>query len=644
MSDEKEEFRHPIEDTFFFFRFMVFWITPLIKLARKRQILPSDVWDTPKHVNVIQSSARFQVSWQKELELSKKEKRNPSLLKALVSCFWAMLLLSGALQLLFVGFQIGQPFLIGQIVLYIHNGNGGIERGVGLALSLGTISLCSSVCITTVFYIMRVVGGQIKAALNMSIYEQSLSITAAAKQANSVGQTTNLASIDCEKVFLACQFPHFLWQGPLTCLIIMCILITEVGVGPALAGMGVILFLVPTQNFLAAKIGMARRSMIQHTDERVKLINEMLQYIRIIKYYAWEVPMEERIAAARAKELGDLTRYHDLNSGLREFLFVLQPIVVLTIYLTSLYGFNRPLSQVQVIKVISFLSITRFPLNLLGVSLKLLKDGSVSIERLQAFLLLPTLDRRRRGAKELAASPGIEIRGAVLSWNEAREDWSSPSSPISPSSSSSSSSEGGKETEVAKGSGKAYQKVSSSDHETEVDKRSEMALRHSKSSSASKSSKFAFSLQVPLFKTTRSNELIAVVGSVGSGKSSLLSAILGEMPLRLGEEEDKGQQGEQEKQGKIGAAAGAEAGETSEGGGEGGRLGTVRVEGPISYCAQTPWIQNMSLRDNVLFGVTLTDSNPAAQEAYQHAIAAACLLPDLRILPGGDETESEHCK
>jgi hypothetical protein len=75
-----------------------------------------------------------------------------------------------------------------------------------------------------------------------------LPITAAAKQSHSVGQITNLAAIDTEKIFLAAQFPHFLWQGPITCIIVLSILITEVGWAPALAGIAWLGLLVPVQD------------------------------------------------------------------------------------------------------------------------------------------------------------------------------------------------------------------------------------------------------------------------------------------------------------------------------------------------------------------------------------------------------------
>ncbi|KAK3095411.1 hypothetical protein FSP39_014366 [Pinctada imbricata] len=89
-------------------------------------------------------------------------------------------------------------------------------------------------------------------------------------------------------------------------------------------------------------------------------------------------------------------------------------------------------------------------------------------------------------------------------------------------------------------------------------------------------------------------KLVAVVGQVGSGKSSLVSAMLGELE-------------------KVG--------------------GKVNVKGSIAYVPQEAWIQNLTVKDNILFGETYIERK------YQKVIKACALLPDLAILSAGDQTE-----
>jgi ATP-binding cassette subfamily C (CFTR/MRP) protein 1 len=87
---------------------------------------------------------------------------------------------------------------------------------------------------------------------------------------------------------------------------------------------------------------------------------------------------------------------------------------------------------------------------------------------------------------------------------------------------------------------------------------------------------------------------VAICGMVGSGKSSLLSCILGEMP-------------------KL--------------------AGTVKVSGRKAYVPQTAWILSGNIRDNILFG------NPYDKEKYQKIIQACALTKDLELFANGDLTE-----
>lgn len=92
----------------------------------------------------------------------------------------------------------------------------------------------------------------------------------------------------------------------------------------------------------------------------------------------------------------------------------------------------------------------------------------------------------------------------------------------------------------------------------------------------------------------RRGELAAIVGMVGSGKSSLLASVLGELHMTSGK---------------------------------------VRVCGSTAYVAQTSWIQNATIQDNILFG------SPMENEKYQNVIRVCSLTKDLEMMEYGDQTE-----
>ncbi|POM72838.1 ABC Superfamily, partial [Phytophthora palmivora] len=94
--------------------------------------------------------------------------------------------------------------------------------------------------------------------------------------------------------------------------------------------------------------------------------------------------------------------------------------------------------------------------------------------------------------------------------------------------------------------------------------------------------------------TVKKGDLVVVYGPVGSGKSSLCSALLGEMEKARGK---------------------------------------VSVNGKVAYYSQQPWIQNMTIRENIVFGHAYDHIK------YQQVLDVCGLVPDLHQFSGGDETE-----
>lgn len=133
--------------------------------------------------------------------------------------------------------------------------------------------------------------------------------------------------------------------------------------------------------------------------------------------------------------------------------------------------------------------------------------------------------------------------------------------------------------------------------------------------------------------------LVAVVGAVGSGKSSLVSAMLGEMETIKGHINIQvrgagwcgglwGSVGRQ--QGRTGPGAVAEGKDKLQ------KMAVIlcpSFQGSLAYVPQQAWIQNATLKDNILFGSELDEAR------YQQVIKACALLPDLELLPAGDQTE-----
>jgi len=376
---------HPEEGLWFTEKIFVFWIYPLIKLAHERMLQPEDVHDCPADQNIEHDS---KVVWDAWLEERRRNGSKATLSSAILRGFQSEIIFSGILQLTFCFTQIAQPYLVGELVAYVSSGAGGKQYAIGVCFALAALSFASSLSFSACFFVLRRLGVAVRSGVSMGVYFHTLRLTSASRMKMTVGATTSLAAIDSEKLFLGVQFIHFLWHGPLASLVVMLLLIREVGYAPALAGLAWVLVLIPLQNVIAGRIGAHRRGMVHCTDERSKLTNEALGAIRAIKLYGWEIPIANRALSVRAKEVKLLSSYLNVNALLRELLFAAGPISTLIIFGTAIYAMNDSITVVQFFRVLAFVNVLRFPLNLLGQALKNAFDAFVSIQRLNRFFLV----------------------------------------------------------------------------------------------------------------------------------------------------------------------------------------------------------------------------------------------------------------
>lgn len=552
------------------------WVNPLIHTANERRLHTSDVWDCPENETVDVYRNKFWKAWNAEKQHAEQLGGKPSFSRALRKAYSSRLVLSGFLQMIFMIMQLGQPFLVGELVDYIQTGRGGMSRGLWLACTFGGVSLIGSIMQCKAVDSMRRLGVGVRGGIMMAVYEQTLVLTASSRSVNTVGQMTNLIAIDAEKLRSALQCVHFLWLAPIICCVIMAVLVVEVGYVAALAGMAFLFVLVPLQSRVAASLGVTRRAMMNNTDERVKLINELLQAVRVVKLYAWEAPIEQRVREVRDQETSWLHRYLDRSGQMRELLFAAQPIAALIMFATAFYGLKKPLSMVVVVRMLAFLNITRFPLNMLSEALKNTNAAAVSIDRLSAFFCLPALQQSPAGQERVEdKNVGVHFNGANFTWDTLPGDDADSDNCPRPASST---------------KGELVPSTCSDKFDSNL----------SRCETGFSSADVALTLYDLHFKTRKPNELVAVIGGVGSGKSSFISSLLGEMNLASG---------------------------------------SAEVHGAVSYCAQSPWIQNLTVKQNICFELCADSLSLEQQFDYDLSLSAASLTTDMSTLSHGDMTE-----
>jgi ABC-type multidrug transport system fused ATPase/permease subunit len=98
-----------------------------------------------------------------------------------------------------------------------------------------------------------------------------------------------------------------IWSGVFQIVVCLAFLFQLIGIS-ALAGVGVMIVAIPTQAVVARVVAKLRRAMLKFTGERIKVINEILQGIRVIKFYAWEDSFLQRATQARNLEMGQIRK------------------------------------------------------------------------------------------------------------------------------------------------------------------------------------------------------------------------------------------------------------------------------------------------------------------------------------------------
>ena len=202
--------------------------------------------------------------------------------------------------------QLFLPFLIGSLIQFMDSSQplymGYVYSGCLFAgLMIMTISENSY------FDICTKCGVQLRAGVIPMIYRHAMRMTSEARQERSVGAISNHMASDTEKIQLFCLSVNSLWSAPVRLALGLYLLISSLGVA-GIFGLIAVGILIPIQAKVMNLFATTIREVMKKSDVRIKILNEVLGGMRVIKYYAWEKPFETKIKTLRAEELKQLSR------------------------------------------------------------------------------------------------------------------------------------------------------------------------------------------------------------------------------------------------------------------------------------------------------------------------------------------------
>ncbi|PIO39546.1 hypothetical protein AB205_0075530, partial [Aquarana catesbeiana] len=215
-------------------------------------------------------------------------------------------------------------------------------------------------------------------------------------------------------------FLHFLWAGPLQAIAVTVLLWLEIGPS-CLAGMAVLIILMPLQTCLGKLFTSLRGKTAAITDIRIRTMNEVISGMRIIKMYAWEQPFTELVNQNRKKEISKVLRSSYLRGLNLASFFVASKIIVFVTFTTYVL-LGNVISASRVFVAVSLYSAVRLTVTLFFPSaIERVSETKVSIRRIKNFLLLdevskPAVYQPEENEEDLL----VQIQDLTCYWDKVR--------------------------------------------------------------------------------------------------------------------------------------------------------------------------------------------------------------------------------
>lgn len=545
------------------------WLYPILKTGYIRTLTNMDLFKLAPNLSADVMAAKFNES------LSRRANGNVitknMMVLSLIDVFFKQYFFACLCLLFSTVCATVNPLLVRYLILFVedkaNNENVSMGKGVGYAVGVALLSAASAVFNHHFVYRATTTGAQARSLLTKVIFDKSCKLSARARHDYPIGTLTAIMGTDVSRVDFALGYQPYFVVFIFPTAIAIALLVVNIGVS-SLVGIGVMIFFLVSLGLLTIRLATLRRSVSKYTNRRVNYIKEVLYNLKAIKYYSWEESYVENITEVRKSEMRLVFIIQTIRNALTSLAYSLNVISYMVAFLV-LYavdaGRHNPAS---IFSSISLFNVLNQQVVYLPLALPATADMLIALDRIGKFLSAEEdeiIHENIHSKRE--DDTALEIKDADFEWEIFEQ--------------------------TEKDSGGEIQSES-----IEVKSSSDEGSKHEKDDNYADETKNEGKRFSP-FKLENLNleikrgDFVVIVGSIGSGKSSLLQAIAGFMKKSKGE---------------------------------------VNIYDSSLLCGPN-WVQSCSIRDNVTFG---SDYNA---ELYKKVMDVCCLQEDMNQLPAGDMTE-----
>ncbi|KAF5283717.1 hypothetical protein FQR65_LT13752 [Abscondita terminalis] len=497
---------------------------PTFLMGYKKELHENDIYETVSDCKCYKEGNKVEKIWLKEMKTCRNTNKNPSL--------WKVFLKSFGKEYIIIGITMGfvdivlktlQTLSLGDLISSLSNADNDRNKS-DIYIHATKLIIYSFLIVfinTPVITNGYLLGLKLRSVCSFMVYRKSLKLSKTAFAKLSSGQMMNIISNDIKKFEKYTLNTHFLWIGPVQTAVLSYFMYQEVGYS-AFVGILFLLCFIPLFSFLGKIYSVYRSKSATRTDERIRIMNEIILGISIIKMCTWEKSFGRLVSTYRRLEMKaiKITLY---LIGLSSALSILNNRIAVFITIVAHILMQEKINARQVFTLIAFYNLLRNTMVIFFPdSVALAADMNVCFKRLANLLLLEEVQDKKVQSDNRKDFPVI-LENATAKWTQA----------------------------------------------TVENTFSNITLK------------------------IKNSSLTAIIGPVGSGKTSLLYCILNELPLTKG---------------------------------------TISAQGKISYASQEPWLFPESIKQNILFGSKF-DS-----QRYDEVVKVCALESDFQLLPYGDNT------